>query len=44
MSHVGIYVGDERFVHAPSSGRSVSVESLDEDYYRQAFIRAGRLR
>jgi cell wall-associated NlpC family hydrolase len=44
MSHVGIYVGDEQFVHAPSSGRSVSLESLDAAYYRQAFIRAGRLR
>ena len=44
MSHVGIYVGDEQFVHAPSTGRSVSLESLDAEYYRQAFIRAGRLR
>ena len=44
MSHVGIYVGDERFVHAPSTGRSVSVESLDEAYYRQALMRAGRIR
>jgi cell wall-associated NlpC family hydrolase len=44
MSHVGIYVGDEQFVHAPSTGRSVSLESLYAEYYRQAFIRAGRLR
>jgi cell wall-associated NlpC family hydrolase len=44
MSHVGIYVGDEQFVHAPSTGRSVSVESLDAEYYRRALMRAGRLR
>jgi cell wall-associated NlpC family hydrolase len=44
MSHVGIYVGDEHFVHAPSSGKRVSVDSLDSDYYRQALLRAGRLR
>ena len=44
MSHVGMYLGDGQFVHAPSSGRAVSIESLDSDYYRQALIRAGRPR
>ena len=44
MSHVGLYIGDSRFVHAPSSGKSVSIESLRSDYYREAFIRAGRPR
>jgi cell wall-associated NlpC family hydrolase len=42
MSHVGLYLGRRQFVHAPSTGRFVSVESLDSDYYRRAFIRAGR--
>jgi len=42
MSHVGMYLGDGRFVHAPSTGRVVAVESLDSDYYRRALIRAGR--
>ena len=42
MSHVGMSVGGSRFVHAPSSGKKVSVESLESDYYRRAFIRAGR--
>ncbi|MDH3266250.1 MAG: C40 family peptidase [Gammaproteobacteria bacterium] len=42
MSHVGIYLGQGEFVHAPSSGKVVSVESLASDYYRNAFIRAGR--
>lgn len=42
MSHVGLYVGGSRFVHAPSSGKTVSVASLNSDFYRQAFIRAGR--
>ncbi len=44
LSHVGIYVGDEKFVHAPSSGRTVTIDSLDADYYRRALMRAGRLR
>ena len=43
MSHVGLYVGEGRFVHAPSSGRSVTVASLDSPYYARSFIRAGRL-
>ena len=42
MSHVGMYLGDGRFVHAPSTGKTVSVASLRTDYYRKAFIRAGR--
>ena len=44
MSHVGMYVGDERFVHAPSSGKRVSVDSLDAEFYRRALIRGGRVR
>lgn len=43
VSHVGLYLDDGQFVHAPASGRRVSVESLYSDFYRQAFIRGGRL-
>lgn len=42
VSHVGIYTGDGRFVHAPQSGRPVTVSALDEDYYRQHLVGAGR--
>ena len=42
ISHVGMYLGDRRFVHAPSSGREVTIASLDTDYYRRAFVRAAR--
>ena len=42
MSHVGMYIGDDRFVHAPSTGKVVSVASLRSNYYRKALIRAGR--
>ena len=44
MSHVGLYLGQRRFVHAPASGRTVSVASLDSPYYRSAFLRGGRPR
>ncbi len=42
MSHVGMYIGDNQFVHAPSSGKFVTVGSLQSDFYRKAFLRAGR--
>lgn len=44
MSHVGLYLGNQRFVHAPSSGRTVSVESLNSPFYAAAFVRGGRPR
>ena len=42
MSHVAMYLGNRRFVHAPQSGRSVSVGSLESPFYNAALIRAGR--
>jgi cell wall-associated NlpC family hydrolase len=42
MSHVGMYLGGQRFVHAPSSGRTVSVANLNSAFYSSAFIRGGR--
>ena len=42
MSHVGMYLGEQRFVHAPQSGRTVSVGSLKSPFYKAALIRAGR--
>lgn len=36
-SHVGIYIGNGRFVHAPSSGSRVRVESMDTRYWTQRF-------
>jgi cell wall-associated NlpC family hydrolase len=43
LSHVGLYVGKRRFVHAPQSGRTVAVASLEAPFYRQALIRGGRI-
>lgn len=42
MSHVGMYIGNQNFVHAPSSGKTVTVGKLTSPYYSSAFIRAGR--
>jgi cell wall-associated NlpC family hydrolase len=35
ISHVGIYLGNNQFIHSPSKGKSVSISNLDEDYYRK---------
>jgi cell wall-associated NlpC family hydrolase len=42
VSHVGIYLGDRQFVHAPSTGKQVAIARLDEPYYHDHFVRAGR--
>lgn len=40
-SHVSIYLGDGRFVHAPSSGGHVSIESLDNPYWAPRLLHTG---
>ena len=42
VNHVGIYIGDRRFVHAPGDGKPVTINSLDDEYYVQRFDSAGR--
>lgn len=43
FSHVGIYLGDNRFVHSPSNGGSIRVDNISEDYWRQRFNGARRI-
>lgn len=43
VDHVGIYVGDGAFVHAPRSGRPVRSELLGDNYYQRRYAGAGRL-
>lgn len=40
-SHVGIYIGDARFVHAPSTNGKVRIDRLSDRYYAQRFEAAG---
>jgi cell wall-associated NlpC family hydrolase len=42
INHVGIYVGDGKFVHAPRRGDDIKVSSLDEAYFTKKFIGAKR--
>ena len=37
LSHVGIYIGDTRFIHAPSSNGKVRIDRLSDAYYAQRY-------
>ena len=43
VTHVGIYVGEGRFVHAPSSGGTVRLDHLDAHYWRDNYSGARRI-
>ena len=43
VGHVGIYLGDGRFVHAPSAGKRVAIESMSNPYWKSRFLRGGRI-
>ncbi|MGO1068613.1 C40 family peptidase [Lysobacter sp. CA199] len=43
VDHVGIYLGDGRFVHAPRTGKDVTVSSLDSGYWSGKFMEARRV-
>ncbi|MAB97964.1 MAG: hydrolase Nlp/P60 [Pseudomonadaceae bacterium] len=43
VSHAGIYVGEGRFVHAPSSGGTVRIDSLSNVYWQRAYLNAKRV-
>lgn len=43
VDHVGIYLGDGRFLHAPRTGKQVEVSSLDNAYWNNRFVQARRV-
>lgn len=43
VSHVGIYVGDGKFIHASSGQGKVMTSSLDEGYYQERYVNATRV-
>ncbi len=42
-SHVGIYVGENRFVHAPKSGKAIAIVNMKENYWRVHYDGARRI-
>jgi cell wall-associated NlpC family hydrolase len=43
FSHVGIYMGEGRFIHAPRTGSAVRIESMDASYWARRYTGARRL-
>ncbi|AYG43898.1 hydrolase Nlp/P60 [Pseudomonas sp. Leaf58] len=43
VSHAGIYVGEGRFVHAPSAGGTVRLDYLSNSYWAKAYLQAKRV-
>lgn len=43
VDHVGIYIGNGKFLHAPRTGRDVTVSELDTGYWNGKFVRARRV-
>ena len=43
FSHVGIYVGDNKFIHSPRTGKSVRVEDMRDAYWERRFTGARRV-
>jgi hypothetical protein len=43
FSHVGIYLGDNKFIHSPSTGGAVRIESMDLSYWKARFNGARRI-
>ncbi len=42
FSHVAIYVGEQNFVHAPSTGKNVRIDTLSDPYWKKSFVGARR--
>ncbi len=42
ISHVGIYLGEGRFIHSPTTGQRVRIDRLDEQYWARRFAGAKR--
>lgn len=44
FSHVGIYIGNNRFIHAPSTGHTIRIDDLANRYWKRRYTGARRLR
>lgn len=43
ISHVGLYVGNSKFIHSPSSGKNIKYDSINSSYYSKKFVIAKRV-
>jgi len=42
-SHVGIYIGNDKFIHASSAQKKVAIANMSKKYYRKRYIGAKRI-
>lgn len=42
VTHVGIFIGGNSFIHAPSRGKRVEIADMENAYWKKAFVGAGR--
>lgn len=40
-NHVGVYIGNRKFIHAPSGGKRVTVAKMDSSYWHKRFVKFG---
>ena len=43
INHVGIYIGDDKFIHASSGAKRVVISSLSQSFYKQRFLWGQRI-
>lgn len=41
-NHVGLYIGDNRFIHAPRKGKTIRIDSLENAYWKKNYTTARR--
>lgn len=44
ISHVGLYIGNNRFIHAPRSGKNIEITSMSNAYWSKRYITARRVK
>ncbi|WLT05104.1 C40 family peptidase [Snodgrassella alvi] len=44
ISHVGMYIGNGRMIHAPRTGKNIEITSIEQGYWSRAFVTARRVK
>ncbi len=43
ISHVGMFIGNDRFIHAPRTGKNIEITSMSMDYWNKRYVMARRV-
>ncbi|MBR6027430.1 MAG: C40 family peptidase [Neisseriaceae bacterium] len=43
INHVGMYIGNNKFIHAPRTGKDIEIQNLDKPYYTKSYAGARRI-